>query len=102
MQLHPDARGRVGIGEQNSAECDVLRTRGNELECVESRLNSTHPDDRHFGCAVAARDGRECDRFQRRPGEPSLAGPQDGTPARAFSSATSVSLRLKAEYRVGR
>ena len=32
----------------------------------------------------------------------SSSGPHDGTPARAFSSATSVSLRLNAAYRVGK
>src|SRR6516165_8148717 len=57
LELGPDPGRRIRIGEQNGAERDRRRPRGDELERVTSRRDPAHPDDRKGGRAATGEDG---------------------------------------------
>src|SRR5438445_1120243 len=52
-ELFADPPRSVRIGEEDRAERNVLRARGDELEDVAARRDAAHPDDRKIGRAAA-------------------------------------------------
>ena len=52
-ELAADARGRIGIGEEDRSERDVGRAARDQLEYVASVLHTAHADDRQLRRATA-------------------------------------------------
>src|SRR5436190_22762043 len=75
-KLGSDAAGSGGVREEDRAERDAGRARGDELERIAARRDPAHPDDREPGRRVAGGDRGERDRLPRRAREPAgSAGP---------------------------
>ena len=65
-ELGANSDGRIGVGEEDRAECDGTRSGGDQLERVEPGADSAHADDGQLDGRGAGVDAGERDRLEGR------------------------------------